>query len=39
VRSKEELLQLVFDGLLKINFEEDEDDDEWGHHLSAACCL
>jgi importin subunit beta-1 len=26
-------------GLLRINFEEDEDDDEWGHALSAACCL
>lgn len=36
---KTDLLQLIFDGLLKINFEEDEDDDEWGHALSAACCL
>ena len=34
-----DLLQLIFEGLLKINFEEDEDDDEWGHALSAACCL
>jgi importin subunit beta-1 len=36
---KGELLELIFVGLLKINFEEDEDDDEWGHALSAACCL
>ena len=26
-------------GLLNITFEEDQDDDEWGHALSAACCL
>lgn len=37
--TKTQLLQLVFQGLLKINFEEDEDDDDWGHALSAACCL
>ena len=36
---KNDLLQLIFSGLLKITFEEDEDDDEWGHSLSAACCL
>jgi hypothetical protein len=36
---KNDLLQLIFEGLLKITFEEDEDDDEWGHSLSAACCL
>ena len=30
---------LVFEGLLQIHFEEDEDDDEWGHSLSATCCL
>jgi len=32
-------MPLVFTGLLKINFEEDEDDEVWGHSLSAACCL
>ena len=36
---KSDLLGLIFAGLLKINFEEDDDDDEWGHALSAACCL
>jgi len=36
---KDQLLQLVLNGLLIINFEEDEDDDEWGNALSAACCL
>ena len=36
---KNELMPLVFSGLLKINFEEDEDDEVWGHSLSAACCL
>jgi importin subunit beta-1 len=30
---------MVLQGLLKINFEEEDDDDEWGHALSAACCL
>lgn len=36
---KGELLELIFAGILAINFEEDEDDDEWGHSLSALCCL
>ena len=36
---KDDLLGLIFKGLLKINFEEDMDDDEWGHAISAACCL
>ena len=36
---KSELMPLVLGGLLKINFEEDEDDEVWGHSLSAACCL
>jgi hypothetical protein len=30
---------MILQGLLVINFEEDEDDDDWGHALSAACCL
>jgi importin subunit beta-1 len=30
---------MVLTGLQMITFEEDEDDDEWGHALSAACCL
>ena len=36
---KNELLLLIFQGLLVINFDEEDDNDEWGHALSAACCL
>ena len=36
---KDQLVIMVLGGLMIINFEEDEDDDEWGHALSAACCL
>jgi len=36
---KDQLIVMVLQGLLVITFEEDEDDDEWGHALSAACCL
>jgi len=36
---KDLLLVMVLQGLTIINFEEDEEDDEWGHALSAACCL
>jgi hypothetical protein len=36
---KDALLMLVLSGLMVINFEEDEDDEELGHALSAACCL
>jgi len=25
--------------MLFIDFDEEDDDDEWGHALSAACCL
>lgn len=25
--------------MLIIDFDEEDDDDEWGHALSAACCL
>lgn len=32
-------MELIFAGILAISFEEDEDDDEWGHSLSALCCL
>lgn len=32
-------MTLIFAGILTISFDEDEDDDEWGHSLSAACCL
>lgn len=38
-KCKDQLIQLALQGLTIINFEEDEDDDEWGHALSAACCL
>tara|TARA_B110000285_G_C15097892_1_gene603187 strand:+ start:277 stop:444 length:168 start_codon:yes stop_codon:yes gene_type:complete len=30
---------MIIGGLQVINFEEDEDDDEWGHAKSAACAL
>lgn len=36
---KGELMTLIFGGILAISFEEDEDDDEWGHSVSAVCCL
>lgn len=37
---RDDILQLIFDGLLKIDFDEDDDDeDEWGHAHSATCCL
>jgi len=36
---KDKLLIMILQGLLMITFEEDEDDDEWGPALSAACCL
>ena len=35
----ENLIQLILEGLCIINFEEDDDDEDWGHALSAACCL
>lgn len=38
-RCKGELLELIFAGILAISFEEDQDDDEWGHSASAVCCL
>lgn len=38
-KCKDQLITLALQGLTIINFEEDEDDDEWGHALSAACCL
>lgn len=38
-KCKDQLITLALQGLMVINFEEDEDDDEWGHALSAACCL
>ena len=34
-----QLVQMIIGGLQVINFEEDEDDDEWGHAKSAACAL
>lgn len=33
------LITLVLNGLTVIKFDEDEDADEWGHSLAAACCL
>ena len=38
-KCQEHLVPLVLQGLMIITFGEDEDDDEWGHALSAACCL
>ena len=33
------LIQLILEGLCIINFDEEDDDEDWGHALSAACCL
>jgi len=33
------LLDLILLGIGNITFEEDGDDDEWGHALSAGACL
>ena len=38
-RCKDQLLNIITQGLLVITFDEDQDDEEWGHALSAACCL
>lgn len=38
-RCYDALLDLVLEGLLIIDFDEDDDDEDWGHALSAACCL
>ena len=38
-RSKDSLIPLILRGLLVINFEEDEDGEDWGHAISAGCCL
>lgn len=38
-RCYQNLIDLIIEGLCIINFDENEDDDEWGHALSAACCL
>lgn len=38
-RCYEHLLDLILEGLFIINFDEDDDDEDWGHALSAACCL
>jgi hypothetical protein len=32
-------LDLIFSGICAIDFEDDEDDDEWGHSTSAIVCL
>jgi len=37
--SKDSLIPLILRGLLVINFEEDEDGEDWGHAISAGCCL
>lgn len=33
------LINMILHGLMVINFEEDEDEDDWGHSVSAGCCL
>lgn len=38
-RCYENLLDLILEGLCIINFDENDDDEDWGHALSAACCL
>ena len=37
--AKTELITMILQGLTVINFEEGEDDDDWGHALSAAFSL
>jgi hypothetical protein len=36
---KDNLIQLVLNGLMVVNFEEDEDEDDWGHAVAAGICL
>ena len=37
---KESLIQMILiNGLLNIQFDEDEDEDDWGHSVSAGNCL
>jgi len=36
---KENLIPMILNGLLVINFEEDEEEEDWGHAISAGCCL
>jgi hypothetical protein len=38
-RCKENLISLILEGLSIISFEQDDDGDDWGHALSASCCL
>jgi importin subunit beta-1 len=33
------LIEMILQGLTIINFEDDEDEDDWGHSVSAGCCL
>ena len=35
----ENLLQMILQGICMVSFEEDDEDEDWGHSLSAACCL
>lgn len=35
----ESLLKMILQGISVINFEEDDDEEEWGHAMSASCCL
>jgi len=35
----ENLLQMILQGISIVSFEEDDEDEDWGHALSAACCL
>lgn len=30
---------MILQGVSVINFEEDDDEEEWGHAMSASCCL
>ena len=36
---KDSLIQMVLNGILMVNFEEDEDEDDLGHFMSAGICL
>ena len=36
---KESLIQMILQGLMVINFEEDEEEEDWGHFISSGYCL
>ena len=37
--ARNELITMILQGITMINFDEEDDDDDWGHALSATCAL